>query len=749
MKISIGQIVGWWSGLALALLGGIHPFRTVQCFIPSSSLTKKRAIAPLSFFHPPHDEATQSSSSSCSDITKQHNTHHHHHSHHRTKLFGKNWDALEIEDSDSIQWYLLNCVAGLEMDLLAQCQELCNRYPKTDIVRFSVPTMKMARSHGKRNVVEDLTLYSGYVFARVRLCEEVYEEINGLLTCRSWMGTQRRKGNRRLPSVPLPLSDDEIASFKGLEDDMERDMNKTTEELLSDYVGFEVESMVKVVDGKHTGEDAIVKRLKGGKIAIRLFTYGTQFDEWVTPSMIRPLTELEIMRGLGGRETPIRQDDFDVSIGKKKPTRMRPLGEDTSDENNFSKRNMRRGLMSNVKGERDPRNRREDRQSRGERTRNPWGTSRDQVQKEDQNWQSYKAKQVEKDMRQQQRPNNNRNAAAYDVDSQWGRSKPNTGRNNNNNNNNDDWSQFTSSKNNRDNHDTDDTTSKDDDFFNDLMSELSDTLEDRQQDQKKTSTTANSSKQSSTRNKEDDFFSSLMSELSSKDDDDISSSSKTTTDKNDVNDFFSSMEQEMKSVPQDTHDSMASTSSTSTSSSSSSADNNNNGGEDFFANLEQEMSSSKGKASSEDNFFASLEQEMSAPSSSASSSSTPPPTPPGDAQDDFFASLEREMSAPSSSSSPPSSGNTEDDFFSMLEKDMSTMVNQDLPSSSSSSSSQLKTPSSTKQTPKKEKDTTTTTTGVAGADLSKLTVPLLKGMLKERGLKVSGKKAELIERLID
>jgi len=33
-------------------------------------------------------------------------------------------------------------------------------------------------------------------------------------------------------------------------------------------------------------------------------------------------------------------------------------------------------------------------------------------------------------------------------------------------------------------------------------------------------------------------------------------------------------------------------------------------------------------------------------------------------------------------------------------------------------------------------------------DLAKLTVPILKEMLKERGLKVSGKKAELVDRLL-
>lgn len=91
-------------------------------------------------------------------------------------LHNKLWDRLEIEEDEEPFWYLLNCVAGLEIDLLRQCREICQNLP--DAIKFVVPTEIKTRSHGaNRMVTETKVKYQGYVFAKLRLSPDVYEAI--------------------------------------------------------------------------------------------------------------------------------------------------------------------------------------------------------------------------------------------------------------------------------------------------------------------------------------------------------------------------------------------------------------------------------------------------------------------------------------------------------------------------------------------------------------------------------------------
>ena len=95
-----------------------------------------------------------------------------------TRLYNKLWDRLQVEEDEEPHWYLVNCVAGLEMDLLRQCREVCRDL--TDAYKFVVPTEIKTRSHGaNRMVTETKVKYQGYVFAKLRLCPDVYEAIQG------------------------------------------------------------------------------------------------------------------------------------------------------------------------------------------------------------------------------------------------------------------------------------------------------------------------------------------------------------------------------------------------------------------------------------------------------------------------------------------------------------------------------------------------------------------------------------------
>ncbi|GAX22464.1 hypothetical protein FisN_14Hh079 [Fistulifera solaris] len=562
---------------------------------------------------------------------------------HDTQLRDRLWERLEIEEDEEPMWYLLNCVAGSEMELLYQCREVCGNME--DVVKFIVPTVKKTRSHGaKRMVTEHKVKYLGYVFAKLRLCKETYERIQSLDLCRSWMGTVNHKGYRKLPPSPLALNDDEIASF-GLEEwvDEEDSLGGVGEtddaildngeddpsipqvdtEAIKSFLGLKVNDMVKVTArNKFFNEDGVIRRLKDGKIMVRFLTYGTMFEEWLDPSDVRKLTELEALRGLSGPTQPITQRDLDG------PVRGRDSF-DAASNPDFQRQQLR---------PQQQRNRRQDRTA--DRFRD--GGSLSEQQANDRNWNWYQE--------QQQKSSGSKQAwtagsgvsssdssewAMGDVDSQWGRQPPQRQQRRNERNNrkaDEDWSAFVSS-----------------------------------------ATSPASEKE------EDDFFASLMNDLKK----DLKNADKVSQDATEDSSFFDSLleQQEEKS-------------------------------------LNNKRARSTPIESPEDSlFFDSLLDDL---------DTTFDETKNRDGDDDFFAALEAELDGSNDDSSQ---------FFSQLESELSNerpkkagTVFDEIPPATSTS--------------------TTRTTPLNSDSLSKCTVPVLKEMLRERGLKLSGTKTDLIDRLI-
>lgn len=301
-------------------------------------------------------------------------------------------------------WYLINCIAGVELDLLNQARYVCADFPENDVEKFVVPTERHLRSHGdKKKVVDVKVRYPGYLFCKIRLVENVYEELQNLELARSWMGTVNRKGHKKLPPSPLPLGPEEVVKFRGLEKEMEEFENRfegdytgrgdTGADLMEQYAGYDVGQMVKILGGNFEGEDGTVRRLKGGQLMVRMFTYGQTYDEWFDPDAIRPLSDLEAMRGLSGPTTPINQDQFDVSIGKKDPSVLE--GQPMMDDANMGGGSgaLRSSLIQNS-GAAPGRNRREDRVARGETGNNDmFGRSANDIKTEEENWLAYREQQ--------------------------------------------------------------------------------------------------------------------------------------------------------------------------------------------------------------------------------------------------------------------------------------------------------------------------------------------------------------------
>ena len=685
-KTMLNFLLSLWGILQIPLIQGFLPTPATQCRISDvrTSTVSRRSPAESGCLKPRAPATT-------------------------SQLFMDLWERMEIEEDDEPYWYLLNCVAGLEMDLLRQVRQVAEDLPQEDVVKFVVPTEVKTRSHGANRMVrETKTKYQGYVFAKLRLTKETYEAIKQMDLCRSWMGTINMKGYKKLPPAPLPLSEEEIENFdlenpmweideqeaaspgkqRGIiVDTYENDVKEMEEEeaievtVKTVYKSLRVEDMIKVTaKNKFNGEDGIVKRLKEGKVLIRFFTYGQTFDEWLDPSDVRKLTDDEIEKGLGGPSAPITQRDIDG-----------PRDDEDRPQRQFDDRN-----SVGAFGGGPARERRQDREERRFQ-RDPMSDK-----KERENWNWYKENEKRNQgggyddgdgvefragSRSESRRGNDRNnfSAEGDVDSQWGRNnKNNKGRRQQQPQDEDDWSSFVSQGSSGSKSKPKNAPSKEetDDFFASLMTDLSkDSDGGKRGDRPQESASADD---------DDDFFASLMSEI------------------------------EDKPSGQDQQQ--------------SSQKNNSDDDDDFFASLEREIRGSDSRSNQPS------PKKKAAPVASAVSPE----------EDDFFASLEVELASDleTETESTPSSIDTtdspsdEDDFFSSLEAELRTDLDDE---ASETISSPVVEPTAVSSSKKEALKVPIAV--FDAASLKKRTVAELKDILRDRGLKLSGKKAELIERI--
>jgi hypothetical protein len=570
------------------------------------------------------------------------------------------------------------------------------------------------------------------------------------------MGTINIKGHKKLPPSPVALNEIEIENF-GLEDlefeepeeeddniildSAEKDDAATTKAAVMEeavqtvYKGLRVEDMVKVTaKNKFFDEDGIVRRLKDGKVVIRFYTYGSTFDEWLDPGDVRKMSDEEVLVGLSGPSQPITQQDFDdPSPGEDE---RRPGAE-------------RRNLPGQMGGDR---NRRQDRVS----NRFQQGESQQDHRKERDNWNSYKDNErrnqdgaysdgdidIRGSNRERNRPsdmagpsrdrnrrsdlagpsrdrNRQGNFAQGDVDSQWGRTsqqnnrpdqrqkkemagKPRKGEG--------DWNSFVSP--------ASSTPSQDetDDFFASLMTDLSNDLDGGSSPKQKSGRSKDSGASSSD---EDDFFASLMSEIAETENtgetENKGSSSKDSGDSS-TDGFFASLDLDIKGDEEAKQESGKKA--------SSAGDDL----DDFFAELvvtdaEDDIGGpKKGKPNSKRATSGTGDALKELAVDSAGNKGVSDVVN-GDA-DDFFSGLEAELKSELSMKPQKTEETTGGDFSFGSEFEAKKTRKKSSPEASEPSSSPAN-----------------------AADLNKCTVPVLKDMLRERGLKVSGKKSELLERL--
>mmetsp|Transcript_8309 Transcript_8309/g.10417 ORF Transcript_8309/g.10417 Transcript_8309/m.10417 type:complete len:1127 (-) Transcript_8309:407-3787(-) len=151
------------------------------------------------------------------------------------------WEKLGIDNDKNtntvtntpLQWYLLKVVAGTELDMVEKLRQRITEQIETGyltpkmVETFVVPMAQDAKSHGNRFYLEDKILYPGYIFAKIRLVENAYEIISGMPGLTAWSGPTRRKGWKKLPTIPTAMDDAEVREYKGMEEYVEGGRKET------------------------------------------------------------------------------------------------------------------------------------------------------------------------------------------------------------------------------------------------------------------------------------------------------------------------------------------------------------------------------------------------------------------------------------------------------------------------------------------------------------------------------------------
>jgi hypothetical protein len=513
------------------------------------------------------------------------------------------------------------------------------------------------------------------------------------------MGTINIKGHKKLPPSPLCLNEEEIEKF-GLEECKVEEDEVAKEEkdgvILDEGDEPEVdpeleETVQNVYMGLRVGDMVKVtaknKFFNEDAVVRRLKNKQLFLRFYTYGSMYEEWMDPGDVRKLTDEEV------LKGLSGPQQPVTQRDidgpsLGEDRE---RFQDDRSRRNMVSNFGGDQNRRQgRNAERYDRGDPQ---------EMKRNDDNWNSYKDNQRrgqggyndgDFEIQGSKQPRDDRWVQS-DVDGQWGRTMQRQNRREKRKtpaSEGGDWSAFVSAPGAEQ-----PSQEETDDFFASLMTDLSNDLGSEKKSKQGTKGDSTSSAQISS---EDDFFASLISEI-----EDLDSAMPEKKFKNDAEDFFASLASEIQDdAPPSSGDVT-------------------DGEVDFFTVLEQEMES-------EDNPVTLKQEKPVSPNKARAA----------DELDSFFSELgvlDDDISASTASGEP-------DDFFAQLEAELESQLSSGAPEKIVSD----KVPSATSR----EVEALPVPVDKVGAsDLGERTVPELKEMLRERGLKVSGKKAELIERL--
>ncbi|KAJ8604811.1 hypothetical protein CTAYLR_001004 [Chrysophaeum taylorii] len=189
--------------------------------------------------------------------------------------------------SNEYGWYILQCYTGQEKRIASQIVQMLEERPslKECVAEIVVPYENVAGALGKKVTHKARIVYPGYVFCRIKLQHDIWLMLMEMPKVVNFIGTDVRGKVR-----PVALRSDEAERMLSI---VAR-QNEMSSEIVGTYL---IGDRVAVVDGTHAGERGVVRSVRNDQLIVRLLGVGSNvFDVPLEPKLVRKLEVEEIVR---------------------------------------------------------------------------------------------------------------------------------------------------------------------------------------------------------------------------------------------------------------------------------------------------------------------------------------------------------------------------------------------------------------------------------------------------------------------
>lgn len=198
-----------------------------------------------------------------------------------------------------LRWYILQCYTGQEAWCASQIEEALSTRPvlRAKLADVVVPYENVASTRGRKVMHKARIVFPGYIFCRMHMEHELWSLLTQVPKVVNFIGED--PGVRNGLGEPKPGLRGKVRPVALESDEAERMLSmvrRSQEEASNDIVGvFELGDRVAITNGKHAGEQGLVRNVRNNRLIVRLVGVGTAaFDIEIEPVSVRKLSQEEI-----------------------------------------------------------------------------------------------------------------------------------------------------------------------------------------------------------------------------------------------------------------------------------------------------------------------------------------------------------------------------------------------------------------------------------------------------------------------